>query len=180
MAEEPVFSDEPFMSREEKKRVLKAWIRFLKNGCAKTQFTEALYHHLSQHCSFIAHFDRQGFYDFYFGRINASLFRFFDQFDPQLAGVSAEYGGVHWLSPHNTGADLNHAMRGVAGAYLQALRHEFAEVRRQRDIGDASRTLARYGFTIVPATTVPEAIRGQSETPGSPPVRSIQPQLFTE
>lgn len=55
-AEEPQFSDERFMSADEKRKVLRAWIRFLRNGCQKTQFTHDLYHHLIQHCSFIAHY----------------------------------------------------------------------------------------------------------------------------
>lgn len=97
MPEEISFADERFMSAQEKEKVFQAWKRFLKSGCAKTQFTELLYHHLSQHCSFIAHYDRHGFYDFYFGQITAKLFRFLDQFDPQLAGISAEYGATHWL-----------------------------------------------------------------------------------
>jgi len=54
--EEPRFSNERFMSADEKRKVLRAWIRFLRNGCQKTQFTQDLYHHLIQHCSFIAHY----------------------------------------------------------------------------------------------------------------------------
>jgi hypothetical protein len=78
MSEECGFRDETYMKAEEKVNVLRAWKRFLNSGCAKSQFTEALCHHLSQHCSFIAHFDRHGFYSFYFDRITPGLFRFFD------------------------------------------------------------------------------------------------------
>jgi hypothetical protein len=121
MLDDPQFSDERFMSAEQKRKVLRTWKRFLNNGCAKSQFTEGLYHHLTQHCSFIAHFDRLGFYNFYFERITSDLFRFFDQFDPQKPGISAEYGTTHWLSAHHTGGDLNHAMREAAGPCLQGI-----------------------------------------------------------
>jgi hypothetical protein len=63
----PDFIDEPFMSAKEKEVVLNAWTRFLKNGCKFQDFTDALYRHLTLHCSFIAHYDRLGFYEFYFG-----------------------------------------------------------------------------------------------------------------
>ena len=181
MPEDPVFSDERFMSAEEKRKVLRAWTRFLKSGCTKAQFTKDLYHHLSQHCSFIAHFDRHGFYNVYFDRITPDLFRFFDQFDPQQPGVSAEYGTTHWLSKHNTGADLNHAMREAAEPYLDGLRQEFEEVRRQRDIGAASRVLARYGLAVVAAPTASESTEGQAHPSESAPVVvPSQPQLFTD
>jgi hypothetical protein len=66
MDSSPDFIDEPFMSGKEKEVVLNAWTRFLKNGCKFHDFTDALYRHLTLHCSFIAHYDRRGFYEFYF------------------------------------------------------------------------------------------------------------------
>lgn len=47
----PVFADEQFMSAQEKATVFRAWIRFLKNRFAYQQFTNALYEHLTLHCS---------------------------------------------------------------------------------------------------------------------------------
>lgn len=175
------FRDEQFMTAAEKQKVLRAWTRFLKNGCAKTQFTEALYHHLSLHCSFIAHFDRNGFYNFYFERITPQLFRFFDQFDAEKPGISAEYGSKGWLSPHSTGADLNHAMREAARPYLAGLRQQFGETRRQRDISTATAILAGYGLTTItaaPNTVAAEDQRNLSEP--AAPRTPVQPQLFTD
>jgi hypothetical protein len=131
LPEESAFSDEQFMSADEKRKVLRAWTRFLKSGCAEAQFTKDLYHHLSQHCSFIAHFDRHGFYNFYFDRITPDLFRFFEQFDPQRPGISAEYGTTHWLSEHNTGSGLNHAMREAAEPYLEYIYEKLGVVWRK-------------------------------------------------
>jgi hypothetical protein len=177
----PRFSDEQFMSAEEKEKVLRSWKRFLRSGCAKNQFTEALYHHLSQHCSFIAHFNRHGFYSFYFEDLTTDIFRFFDQFDATRPGISAEYGTTLWLSQYTTGTDLNHAMREAAEPYIDGLRQKFGEMLRQRDLGAASRVLARYGLTAVPtgAPIVVTDMAGQSRRirPGGDP---IQGQLFAE
>lgn len=174
------FRDEHFMAAAEKEKVLRAWTRFLKSGCARTQFTEALYQHLSLHCSFIAHFDRNGFYNFYFERITPQLFRFFDQFDPEKPGISAELGSDGWLSPHHTGADLSQAMRQAARPYLAALRQRFGETRRQRDISSATAILATYGLTVTATPTVAEAT-SQVNSSKAPVARSAaQPQLFTD
>jgi hypothetical protein len=178
MPEEFFFTDEQFMSVAEKRKVIGAWIRFLKNGCVKSQFTESLYHHLSQHCSFIAHFDRFGFYDFYFARITPHLFRFLNQFDPELPGVSAEYGTTHWLSEDNTGGDLNRAMREAARPYLQGLRQKSEEIRRQSDIGAAARVLAQYGLAVVPATA-PNAPIDIAKSACSVAGDPVQVELFT-
>jgi len=175
------FSEERFLSAIEKKKVLRAWVRFLECGCSKNQFTEALYHHLSQHCSFIAHYDRHGFYDFYFERQTPELFRFFDQFDPQKPGVSTEYGTTHWLSAHNTGADLNAAMCEAAGPYLGSLRRQFAELHRQAEIAQAARLLAKHGLTATPATTPTVAISADVALPRERIAATpVQPELFTE
>jgi hypothetical protein len=174
----PTFKDERFMSAQEKLRVYRAWERFLKNGCSKAQFTRELYHHFTQHCSFIAHYDRHGFYSVYFERITPQLFRFFDQFDPGKPGVSAEYGTTHWLGELTTGADLNHAMREAAGPYLPRLRQHFEEVRRQTDIAVARQLLAGYGLTVVAAVqNNPESVPVANACEHHHP---IQPQLFAE
>lgn len=180
--EDKQFSDEKFMSATEKTTVLRAWIRFLENGCKKNQFTEALYHHLIQHCSFIAHYDRHGFYSVYFERPTSEIFRFFDQFDPQKPGVSAECGTTHWLSAHNTGADLNVAMREAAGSYLDGLRRHFAEIQRQAEIAQVTSLLAKHALTAVPAGVSTGA---GSESAVLPPehvgtIHPTQPQLFTD
>jgi hypothetical protein len=180
MPDGPVFADEQFMSGAEKKKVLRAWNRFLKNACVKSQFTEDLYVHLTQHCSFIAHFDRHGFYNFYFERMTESVFRFFDQFDPQKPGISAEYGATYWLSKHNTGADLSHAMREAAGPFLQGLRQTFAEAKRQQDIAVASHLLAAHGLVIAAATASVASADVNPMAPRPSVGGSVQQELFTD
>ena len=127
------FEDERFMSAAEKRLTLSAWKTFLKHGCQLEHFTERLYHHLIQHCSFIAHYDRHGFYGVYFETPNKQTSRFFDQFDPSGPGIGAESGDIWWL--HNTtGCDLSRAMRHVAMSYIPKLRYQFAATERQRDL----------------------------------------------
>jgi hypothetical protein len=139
------FQDEKFMSGAEKQLVLKAWITFLKHGCRSEHFTERLYDHLSLHCSFIAHFDRHGFYEFYFSHPSERTYRFLDQFDPSKPGIAAELGAMYWLMDRATGSDLNQAMREVAAPYIAKLRYQFSEAEKQSDLVAASLLAAKYG-----------------------------------
>ena len=103
------FTDTEFMSADEKAKVYKAWKRFLNGGCRFTQFTKALYHHLTLHCSFIAHYNRAAFYELYFmDAINKKVF--FMQFNRNLGCKSVEYGGwLGWLTDERY-TDINNAM----------------------------------------------------------------------
>jgi hypothetical protein len=106
------------MSAAEKESVLQSWLRFFKNGCAWHDFTIQLYEHLTLHCSFIAHYNRLGFYEYYFANPGEQTFRFLDQFDPAKPGVSAEIGMMYWLNGP-TASDLNRAMRETTAPCLQ-------------------------------------------------------------
>ena len=140
------FKDEKFMSAAEKRLVLRAWKTFLKHGCQKDHFTERLYDHLTQRCSFIAHFDRHGFYAFYFETPSQSTCRFLDQFDPAKPGISAEYGHTFWLSRY-TGCDLSEAMREAAAPYIPKLRFQFANL--EQDLSIAIALAAKHGKQLV-------------------------------
>ena len=103
------FKDVEFMSAKDKELVLKQWLTFLKYGCRYEHFTRRLYDHLTLHCSFIAHFDRRGFYNTYFTSVDGRR-KFFSQFDLlHGGGVSVEYGGVMWRKEGDY-ADINTAM----------------------------------------------------------------------
>jgi len=111
-----VFRDSEFLSAREKWLVLRHWVRFLKHGLRFADFTRRLYEHLHLHCSFIAHYDRAGFYATYFERGEDAM-RFLSQFDQRGEGRSVEYGGTWWLSGEY--ADLNQAM--VVSSSINAL-----------------------------------------------------------
>jgi hypothetical protein len=150
LEQELPFEDEKFMSAAEKRLVLSAWKTFLKHGCQKDHFTERLYDHLMQHCSFIAHFSRHGFYAFYFETPSQSTYRFLDQFDPVKPGISAEYGNTFWLS-RSTGCDLSEAMREAAAPYIPKLRFQFASLEQQQDLSIAVALAAKHGKQLVDA-----------------------------
>jgi hypothetical protein len=107
--EVPVFVDEEFMTAAEKVSVLKAWTRFLRHGLDPKHFTRALYKHLINHASFIAHWDQGGFAVTYFTTPHQKL-QFLTQF---WTGRSVEYGSQTWLE-YGTATDLNRALCAVA------------------------------------------------------------------
>ena len=69
----PAFKDSEFMTVRDKELVLAQWRRFVERGFNFEHFTDRLYKHLTLHCSFIAHFDRSGFYSTYFENPEATI-----------------------------------------------------------------------------------------------------------
>jgi len=136
------FSDGEFMSARERELVLKAWVRFLKRGLRFADFTKRLYEHLIQHCSFIAHYNRGGFYQTYLGSGEDTV-RFLSQFDKRGECRSVEYGGP-WL--HGDYADLNGAMVEEVAPYLPALLESAQQSQRNADLAEAGRFLAKHGL----------------------------------
>jgi len=104
------FKDVQFLSAKEKEKVLRQWIRFLDSDFDEQAFGEALYSHLIQHCSFIAHYDRQGFWNTYFAD-EADTPNFLQQFDKDSEYISFEYRskwtGYVASEPYD---DINQAM----------------------------------------------------------------------
>jgi len=124
------FQDAKFMTAKEKQRVLRAWERFLKNGLQFQHFTKALYNHLIQHCSFIAHYDRHGFFRTYF--VNPEDTKgFLDQFDRSKGCVSVEYGDNYWIRDSNSVCkeyyDINNAMVDVLEPLLPEILRKLNE-----------------------------------------------------
>ena len=142
--EQPEFRDVEFMTAREKGSVFRDWDRFLDSGFERKYFTKHLYNHLIQHCSFIAHYNQDGFYSMYFGE-KRNTGRFIDQFTD---GVSAEYGMDYWLRGDYD--DINPAMCEVMGKYAPGLKRVFEDAIEEEDIGIARSLLAKHGkrFTI--------------------------------
>jgi len=141
------FTDSQYMTAREKDLVLKAWVRFLANGLRPQDFTERLYHHLSQHCSFIAHYNCAGFYQVYFGPGQAEATKLFlRQFDPAGDCRSAEYGGTWWLQGDYE--DINKAMCKTAGPYIEGVMDDAMARQRQTDLAQAKRLLVKWGITL--------------------------------
>ena len=138
--------DAQFMTAQEKEKVLRNWERFLESGCAKPQFTKALYKHLINHCSFIAHYDIHGFYATYFEEGEDTV-QFLSQFD-NSNGVpkSVEYGMTYWYTDPDYN-DLNSEMCRVAGKYIPALTKIAKHSQLETDTLRARSLLAKHGLT---------------------------------
>jgi len=129
------------MKANQKEKVLCQWSRFVKNGLKWKHFTRALYDHLHLHCSFIAHYDRTGFYDHYFTRPEMTR-KFFAQFDAEKGLVSAEYGMAYWLNGDY--ADINTAMVTATKPYLRGIYETSHSAEREHDLAEARRLLNKH------------------------------------
>jgi hypothetical protein len=139
------FTDVKFMTAKEKRQVLRAWETFLKNRCQRESFTKALYEHLIQHCSFIAHYDQDGFYQTYFANGEDTV-HFLTQFDRSKGCLSVEYGMDYWL--RGDYADINNAMVDVAAKYIPVLTQQAQNRQKQADIAHARALLAKHGIAL--------------------------------
>jgi len=101
------FKSVEFGAAEEKEKVLKAWKQFLAHDFSQKFFTERLYKHLILHCSFIAHYSRDGFYHDYFDDPEETT-KLIKQFDENFGYLSTEYGMDCWIK--GDFSDLNLAM----------------------------------------------------------------------
>jgi hypothetical protein len=137
--------DVKFMSAKEKWAVLKAWELFVDSGFERSKFTKALYQHLTLHCSFIAHYNQEGFYETYFVR-PADTIRFISQF---ADGRSIEYGDMHWLNSPDC-SDINQAMCSHMQEAEQELnlRQQYLETQKAEDLAVARKILQKYDIAI--------------------------------
>ena len=108
--------DTKFMTAKDKEITLKQWRTFIKDGMQAKHFTKRIYDHLILHCSFIAHYNREGFYCTYFQQPEDTI-KFLEQFDPNGEHRNVELGGGYWFTDMDY-HDLNDAMYQVAGKYI--------------------------------------------------------------
>lgn len=150
------------MSAAQKATILRAWIRFLKSGLRFDQFTKALYDHLIQHCSFIAHYNRAEFYNHYFEAGDSTAF-FLSQFDSRGRCLSVEYGGCHWLSGDYE--DVNRAMIAEGEAFIPSLLDTARRKQEAADIATATALLAKHGIPAEGIGGSSGADRSNAEAP---------------
>lgn len=139
------FRNVQFMSAAQKTTTLRAWVRFLKSGLQFEHFTKALYNHLIQHCSFIAHYNRAGFYSHYF-EAGDSTARFLSQFDSRGPCSSVEYGRGHWLSGDYQ--DINRAMIAEGEVFIPSLLDNARRRQEAADITAATSLLVKHGISF--------------------------------
>lgn len=133
------FSDEAPLSAAEKESIRRDWRSFIQNGFRWADFTPRLYRHLIQAASFIAHFDRRGFWSIYFEHTGPRLLAFLNQFGGDYQ--SAELGGRFWLE-HGSGTDLKRAMCAEMEAIKTRLNAPHQTGEPDRDLGAIKRRLA--------------------------------------
>jgi len=137
--------DVEFMTAKEKEMVLKQWITFIKNGMKVEHFTDRLYKHLSLHCSFIAHYNRMGFYSTYFERPEDTI-RFIGQFDEDQGHKSIEYGSQYWFTDSDYN-DLNQAMCEAVEPYKKEIYQTRRNTEMERDIEISKALMRKHGLT---------------------------------
>ena len=145
--------DTKFMSAAEKSKILRHWELFLRGGLKKEHFTMALYKHLTQHCSFIAHYDIHGFYATYFESGDGTL-QFLSQFDTRN-GIpkSIEYGDLSgWLTNEDY-YDINIEMCRIAWRYIPALELKVKNDQRHSDLIHAEILLKKHGMNLPGGST---------------------------
>ncbi|KKL95467.1 hypothetical protein LCGC14_1854290 [marine sediment metagenome] len=142
-----------FMTAGQKYLTLRQWKRFLESGLSEEKFTKMLYHHLIQHCDFIAHYSREGFYGTYFSN-GDSIVRFLSQFDT-TNGVprSIESHSTHWLAGGNDVSaeyyDINNEMCRVAAKYIPVLITAARVQQKEHDVSLARRLLAKHDVELI-------------------------------
>jgi len=136
-----------FLSAAEKRKVLRHWEMFLRSGLGKDKFTGALYEHLTQHCSFIAHYNIHGFFATYFENGDDTL-NFLSQFDTRNdMPKSIEYGGSSWLNDEDY-YDINTEMCRIARRYIPALELQARNNQRHADLAIAEALLNKHGISL--------------------------------
>jgi len=139
--------DVKFMTAQDKARVLRQWEGFLKGGLKWEQFHRALYEHLILHCSFIAHYNRQGFYSTYFEN-GEDTAHFLTQFDNRNGTPnSIEYGMAYWYRDGDY-EDVNSEMCRIAVRYIDGLTGQARKKQEEADIAEARRLLNKHGISL--------------------------------
>lgn len=139
--------DTKFLSAQEKDKVLRQWKLFLKSGLSKDKFTKALYNHLINHCSFIAHYDIHGFYSTYFEEGEDKV-NFLSQFDNRNGiPMSVEYRMISWYTGPDYN-DINSAMCRVASKYIPMLLDKARSFQKDTDVLRAKSLLAKHGLEL--------------------------------
>ncbi len=121
------FIDEAHMTAAEKQRVLLDWQSFIRQGFKQQLFSHELYYFLHQNCAFIAHYDRERFWTYYFKSGIDRIRAFLNQFGGNKS--AAEFGAADWLGRHYT--DLKLAMCREMSLIYQPLCQVLEHLSRQ-------------------------------------------------
>jgi len=126
--------------------LLNQWKAFLKSGLAREKFGKRLYRCLTLYCSFIAHYDLDGFYTYYFCSGGRKICEFLSQFDARGDCASAELGMSYWLDNEE---GIGHAMVEIAEPYVAALMEQAMKDQELVDMKEARALMQRANPTLL-------------------------------
>lgn len=136
--------DAEFMKAEQKEKTLRDWYRFIESRFKRKYFTKALYDHLHLHCSFIAHYNIDGFYGTFFLDPSDTK-QFLDRFNRQ----ETKRGFDYWIDDSEY-ADLNVPMCELVESMYDELVNEAEVKEKARDLSRAKILAEKWGWTVQP------------------------------
>lgn len=135
-----LFTPTEFDDAVKKARIANRMVKFLSEGCNPEKFDAELYHHTMQHLwHHIAHYNRYGFIDAWFSRVENKV-----AFVERILDSEGGYG-----DPHYTWVDVEKVVRawvaetGLVDVYREALRKHIEAAER----AELSRLRAKYEVT---------------------------------
>jgi hypothetical protein len=146
---EPVdFADSKWLSGDEKRKVLKQWTSFVKNGFPETSFTSSVYEHLHLHCGYIAHYNKHGYYGEYWGEYARDLHRHAREDHFSVRPVPAAFYNwesfIRQFSIWGDYTDIGTAMMIVLKTELECLENDLLKEARGHFEADAINAYQLY------------------------------------
>ncbi|MHB8879915.1 MAG: hypothetical protein ACYC69_00235 [Thermodesulfovibrionales bacterium] len=142
------FADSKWLSADEKRKILKQWTGFVKNGFPETSFTNSIYEHLHLHCGYIAHYNKHGFYGEYWGAYARDLHRHAKEDNFTLRPIPmAFYNWESFIRQFNIWGDytdISTAMMIVLKTELEFLEKDLLREARGHFEADASNSYQLY------------------------------------
>lgn len=142
------FSDTKWLSADEKRKILKQWTAFVKNGFSETLFTSSIYDHLHLHCGYIAHYDKHGYYGEYWGVYARDLHHHAKEDHFSVRPIPASfYNWESFIRQFNIWGDytdISTAMMIVLKTELECLENDLLKEARCHFEADASNSYQLY------------------------------------
>ena len=142
------FTDTKWLSADEKRKILRQWTSFVKNGFAETLFTGSIYEHLHLHCGYIAHYNKHGYYGEYWGAYARDLHRHAKEDNFSVRSVPAAFDNwksfIRQFSIWGDYRDIGAAMMMVLKTELECLEVDLLKEARGHFEADAINAYQLY------------------------------------
>lgn len=142
------FTDSKWLSADEKRKILKQWAGFVKNGFPETSFTSSIYEHLHLHCGYIAHYNKHGFYGEYWGAYARDLHRHAKEDNFTLRSIPMAFCNwesfIRQFNIWGDYTDISTAMMIVLKTELECLEKDLLKEARGHFEADASNLYQLY------------------------------------